>query len=305
MKHFFCFNHQTKADAYIMALITRGWMQTSHIDQACFILADADVRGRNRTLSEYGRRGVNIFLYPHAARPNIFWDFPDTPYSDFVTAHFVATEGHIEIMRAYGNPYDLNAVGWHLSPIAPFRPRLEIRKILFAPIHPNSNGFLCRLDREINAEAFRRLLKLVTDGVTLTVRHLHDLKKNGLWRAGGVEYLEGQPDLSYRQIDQADLVISHQTFGYMAVARGVPTLMMGEWHAPRWGGSEVELTTVMSWEKYQHLVIYPLDILAEQDPGVLATRAAHSDCEIADWRARMIGQPFDGDRFVDLVESYL
>ena len=302
---FFVYNHQGKADAFVQALTTRGWTQVRDPGRAQIILADSDVLHRGKTLREYAARGVKIFLYPHAARPNIFWDFPDTPYSPFVTAHFVSTEGHVKIMRAYGTSYDLQVIGWHLCPIRPFQPRKEVKRILFAPIHPNSNGFLCKLDQHLNVETFRRLLPLTSEGISIVVRHLHHLHQNGLWKAGGVEYIQGHPDQSYQEIDQADLVVSHQTMAYMAVARGVPTLMMGEWHAPRWGGKEEKLATVRSWDKYKDLLMYPLDILAEEDAWSLIERVAHCDKEIADWRCRLIGEPFDGNEFVDVLESYL
>lgn len=302
---FFVFNHQGKADAFVYALTTRGWTQTKDPGQACFLLSDCDVKNRYRTLEGYHQRGVKIFLYPHAARPNIFWDFPGTPFAPFIDAHFVVSGGHARIMRAYGLPYDLQAVGWHLCPMLPFRPRAEVKRIVFAPIHPNSNGFLCRLDRELNVSSFRRLLSFVNDQMTLTVRHIGSLQQNGIWKAGGIQYVDGARDLSYQEIDQADLVVSHQTYAYLAVARGVPTLMMGEWHAPRWGGSEKDLATVRSWEKYRDLLMYPLDILAEDDLPALVQRAIRSDCEIADWRDRLIGQPFQPDRFVKTLESYL
>lgn len=302
---FFCFNHQGKADAYIQALTARGWTLTRQPGRARFILSDVDVYGREKALAEYHKLRIPIFLYPHAARPNIFWDFPGAPYSGFATAHFVSAEGHIDIMRAYGNKLPLHAVGWHLSPIVPFRPRMQVKRILFAPIHPNSNGFLGRLDKELNLQTLKKLLPLMEGDVSVKVRYLHDLKQNGLWRAGGVEYMEGQADLSYRQVDEADLVVGHQTIAYISVARGVPTVMMGEWHTPRLGGTEEKLVTVRSWDKYKDLMMYPLDILAEDDTMALFNRAIESDCEIAEWRERLIGKPFAADHFVDVVESYL
>lgn len=303
--NFFVFNHQGKADAFVHALTTRGWNQVKDPGQARFILSDSDVLARAKTLEAYHRQGVKVFLYPHAGPPNLFWDLPNTPYTHSVDAHFVPTEGHIEIMRSYGNRYPLHAVGWHLCPIAPFKPRTEARRIVFAPIHPNSNKFLCRLDREMNAETFKKLLPLVNGNVCLLVRHVNELKQNGLWRAGGVDYIEGQKDQSYWEIDQADLVVGKQTYAYLAVARGVPALMMGEWHPIQWGGSEAAMSYAKSWDSYKHLMMYPLDILAAEDLQELIGRAIHSDCEIADWRERMIGQPFDPDRFVDLVEGLL
>ncbi len=305
MKRFFCFNHQGKADAYIQALTAHGWHQVKSPDQAHCLLSDSDVAGRFRTLQEYARRGLRIFLYPHAARPNIFWDFPNTQISPFVQAQFVVSQGHVDIMRAYGLRGVLKVVGWHLCPILPFRPRTRAKQILFAPIHPNSNGFLSRLDKDLNVQTFKRLLSLVTDDVRLTVRYLRELSQNGLWKTSCAEYIQAEPDQSCRQIDQADLVVSHQTFAHLAVARGVPTLMIGEWHPPRWGGTEATLAFVQHWDRYKNLLMYPLDVLAEENLHGLIHRAISSDAEIADWRARLIGRPFDADLFVNELESCL
>jgi hypothetical protein len=305
MRSFFCFNHQGKADMYVDALKKRSWREVRDPGQALFILSDIDFHARSKTLQSYRAQGIRVFLYSHAARPNIFWDFPDVDFCSSVDAYFLTSEGHIDILKAIGVPYPMHVVGWHLCPIKPFRPRDQVKRILFAPIHPNSNGFLSRMDRELNAQTFRKLLSILTGDVALTVRHIRDLKLNGLWRTGGVEYIEGQLDLSYSQIDAADLVVSHQTFASLAVARGVPTLMMGEWHAPRWGGTEEKLSFAKSWDTYKHLLMYPLDILAEEDIAALFLRATHSDGEIADWRSRMIGEPFDANCFVDRLEAYL
>jgi hypothetical protein len=227
-------------------------------------------------------------------------------YSNVITAQFVPTEGHAEIMRLYGNPYMLHAIGWHLCPVEPFKPRHQLKNILFAPIHPNSNGFLCKLDRELNAETYRRLLEFSrSNNIKLTVRYLHKLEQNGLGVESGVRDLRGDPDQSFSEIDLADLVVAHHTFAYMAIARGVPTVMMGEWHAPRMGSKEHEMITAISWEKYQHLLAYTYDILAEADTLALFKRAIACDEEIADWRQRMIGEPFDGEKFATIVERYL
>jgi len=132
------------------------------------------------------------------------------------------------------------------------------------------------------------------------------LDKNGLWEAPGVIYVEGQPDQSYAQIDAADVVVSHQTFAYIAVARGVPTVMMSEQYPPRIGCEEYNtFQYVMNWEKYRDLLAYPLDILAEDDTLALFQRAVRSDEEIVNWRCRLIGEPFDPLQFVKKVKKYL
>jgi hypothetical protein len=304
-KLFYVYNHQNKADSYIRALRRAGWEETRNQREARFILSDMDISSRGRTIKDLHYGGVPTFLYPHGGIPSIFWDFPGYEWSRFVSAHFVPASGHIQVMRALGYPLPIEPVGWHLSPVRVFRPRLDFRRILFAPIHPNNNGFLSRIDREINAEAFKKARELAgSENSSLTVRYLGDLKGNGLWRAGGVSYLQGSPDLSTGEIERSDLVIAHHTFAYMAVAMGVPTLMMGEDYAPRIGSSEDKLERARSWEKYEELFKYPLDIL-KGDPFDLAVRAAGSDREFCEWRERMIGGAFDPKLFVSRLESYL
>lgn len=308
MSLFFCYNHQGKADSYIHALNARGWQETKDPAQARFILTDymtsKDTSRRSQNLEIYRSKGIKVFIYSHAARPNVFWDFPEQEFPRSASVHFVAAPGHLEVMRAYGYPGPIEPVGWSLSKIRRFAPRPRLRNILFGPIHPNSNGFLCSLDKEINGEAFRQVLKLSESGVNIQVRYIGDLRENGLWKAGGVEYIKGRKDLSTEEIDRADLVVSHQTFAYLAVSRGVPTLMMGERHPPRWGGSDKELRFAKSWDKYRDLLSYPLDIL-EDDPKSLADIATSSDRYIIQWRERMIGRQFEPGLFVQKVKEYL
>lgn len=302
---FYCYDHQGKAREYKRALLAHGWQETKEQTKARIVLSDMDISSRGRTLEELARMGKKVFLYPHGGIPNIFWDFPGYVPSRFVCAQFVPAPGHYEIMKAYGYPQPIEVIGWHLSPVRRYRPEREIRRILFAPIHPNNNGFLSRIDRDINSESFRRALDLANgEGASLTVRYLGDLRINGLWRAGAVSYIQGSPDLSIGEIERADLVIAHHTFAYMAVAMGVPTLMMGEDIAPRIGDREEKLLRAQSWEKYKDLMRYPLDIL-EGDPFDMAVRAAGSDSDIIQWRERMIGKPFDAALFVERLGSYL
>lgn len=302
--HFFSFNHQHKADEYNRALEARGWTRVSDPGEARFILSDMDLYRRAKTLEDYRKKGIKVFLYPHGGIPSIFWDFAGNTPSPFVSAHFVPAPGHERVMRSYGYPAPIEVVGWSLCPIKSFRPR-PIRRVLFAPIHPNNNKFLCSIDKEINRESFRAALKIAGEAeASLLVRYLGSLRDNGLWKAGGADYLQGFPDGSFEEIDQADLVIAHHTMAYMSVARGVPTLMMGEGIAPRLGPKEEKLLRPLSWERYKDLMIYPLDVL-EGDPLELAERASSSDRDICEWRERMIGSPFDPGRFIDRLESYL
>jgi hypothetical protein len=172
---------------------------------------------------------------PHAARPNVFNDFDGYPIYSHITAGFVASCGHVEVIRRIGINYPLEVIGWYLCPMKPFQPRENYRKVLFAPIHPNNNGTLSSIDRKVNIDTFKILLALVEAGeIELTVRYLRKMDTGGIWEA-----------------------------------------------------------------------MYPYDILTEKEPLSLFRRAITSDAEIADWRTRMIGKPFEPRAFVGILEKHL
>lgn len=304
---FYCFNHQNKARAYEDALVGLGYRRTIFPARALFVLADTDVSLRRVALERSQQSGSYVFIYPHAAVPQLTYDGLYDPWH-FTKANFTIARGHVEVMRTYGYPerIPLHPVGWSLCPQLVFKPNPQPRRVLFAPIHPNANGYLCDLDLSINRATFERLLVLVRQGaINLTVRHLHVLEESGLWVEPGVRYIRGTPNQNYEEIDAADLVVSRHTFAYIAIARGKPVLMMAEWETPRSGNSNESLRFVASWPKYRDLMMYPLDILAEDDTWALIVRAAASDAEIRDWRDRFIGPAFDPKLFVRTVEVYL
>lgn len=302
---YYLYNHQNKGLAFVKALESAGWQWTARANEAQAVFTDVDIKARAKALLNFHRRGVKIFVYPHAARPNLFNDFPGYEPFEYVTCQFVVSEGHIEIMRAYGHPHKLEAVGWSLCPIKPFQARANYRRVLFAPIHPNSDGGMADIQMKMNIDTYKKLLPLVdADEIDLTVRHLNSISKNGLWEHPGVKFVSGNLDLSYTEIDQADLVVSHQTFAFLAVARGVPTVMMGEYNSPVICERKVN-TYPKSWDKYKGLLMYPLDILVESDTRALFARAVFTDVEIVDWRARLIGNPFDPIKFMQIVKRYI
>jgi len=300
--------HQTKGAAFANALESAGWERTRRISEAMIILSDTDIPTRAKTLDIYHRKGKKIFLYPHTARASLFHDFEGFTQSfPHTTSEFVVAPGHAEILRAIGIKHPLDAVGWSMCPMREFQPRVQYRKVLFAPIHPNADNSLCDVDKKINRDVLSLLITLVRSGdIDLTVRYVRDLDKNGLWTEPGVTYFKGELDLSYEQIDAADIVIAHQTFAYLSIARGVPTIMMGEDISPRVGSPiRGDFRFALTWDKYKHLLIYPYDILAESDTLALFRRAIASDAEITDWHRRLIGEPFDGKKFAAIVEGRL
>jgi hypothetical protein len=301
----YCFNHQGKGQPYLSALFNAGFTNARPYE-AQVILIDIDNPGRVNPLRHSLKVGKSrLFIYPHSARPAIAWDGLFKP-SRYTTAQFVCAPGHVDVLRSYGYEKPLHVTGWAYTPIKAFKPVESPRRVLFAPIHPTKRGFLSELDKKINAATFERLYRLAQSGeIDLSVRFIRGLANNGLTRRDGVEYIEGNTDLNFDDAKSNDLVVSHQTYAYSCVALGIPVLMMSEETPPRNGGSEETFTFVQSWDKYKDLIMYPLDILAEDDTLGLIRRACASDAEIADWRSRIIGEPFDPVKFVQTVRGYL
>jgi Zn ribbon nucleic-acid-binding protein len=302
---FLCFAHQNKETLMQQALLPK-YHQISliggNMEDVKFVLTDSDVMGRANRLQKLADKGIaRFFVYPHAARPNLFNDYYEP--SPHTTAMLVSARGHIEILRSFGYPKSIEVIGWHLCPIQTFHPRPDPRKILFAPIHPKNAD----IDRDVNQRAFALLCHLAhRDLIHLTVRHIGPLSGSGLVHTEhpNIEYVQGQANGSYEQIDKADVVVAHQTYAYMAVARGVPTVMMAE-DMPTHFLNGAGYYCVRSWDKYGYLLQFPLDILKEDDTMGLLRRAAACDEEIAEWRERMIGEQFVAEQFVKTIERYL
>lgn len=306
MKTYFAWNHQGKADMFVGALFDAGYRKTE-MRNAQVLLMDIDTPGRVGLVSDQIKNGHSkLFCYPHAARPFIGWDGLFTS-SQYTSASFVFAEGHIEVIRAYGYKKPLHAVGWAYSEIRPFQPAPEPRRVLFAPIHPNRNGWLSALDKDINARTYQVLLDMLNDKkIELTVRHIHSLEMNGMWNDKRVQLMPGETNTNQNAgIEEADVVVSHQTYAWKCAALGKPTVMMAECEAPRNGGDEATFKRVKSWESYKHLLMYPLDILNTPDPYGLLVQACTSDELVRDWKKRMIGTTmFCAEKFTNLVKLY-
>ena len=299
-------DHQNKSRAYREALASAGYffMDRLLVNGLRFILADAD--WRESMMRDAAELNTPVFLYPHAARPMVQYDGCIEPHP--VTAMFTHAEGGKRIMQKIGYPYPVEVTGWSYSEIRPFQPVDEIGRILYAPIHPNANGWLSDVDKDLNRRTYERLFAFCEDwGVELSVRYIGSWAENGLdgvLMADFVETHKGKKNNSSYDMETADVVVSHQTFAWIAVALGVPTVMMGEDVPPRSGNREDGFCYVRHWDDYKDDLMFPLDILAE-DPADVIGKACAGCSAVEDWKSRLIGEPFDGPKFVQTLESYL
>lgn len=312
-KVFYMTNHQNKSHKLAQALIDAGWTRSGtaiHPSVKC-ALFDHDVGpggiGFRSPLVELEKHGMPVMMFPHAARPNLQWDgmYPVWPHARVM---FTSTEEHGEVMRRYGYPIPTEAIGWIFCDQKPFKKVEKERNInvLFAPIHPNNNGFLHPIDKAINASVYSTLI--MTPGIKVKVRHVKRADLNGLWHVSGVSWKLGKTEIedALADIDAADVVFGHQTLAYMAVARGKPLVMFGDQMVPKSGNDMKNMRFAKNYEKYRDLMKYPAEAEnARCGPEMmkLIQRVISKDVGKS-WKERMIGSVFDPKHFVELVEKY-
>ena len=306
MKLYVLEDHQHKSDAYAAALADAGYFEARHLNcqGISFLLADAD--WREDMMRTAKSMDIPVFLYPHAARPMVQYDGPVEPKP--VRAMFTHAPGGAELMKRIGYPNPVEVTGWAYSKVRPFRPVQEIRRVCFAPIHPNGNGYLHQVDKDLNRRTYTALTEWAAgSGAEISIRYIGTLEQcglDGLPEADFVEWHKGKKNNSTLDMETVDLVVAHQTFAWIAVALGIPTVMMGEDVPPRTGNTDAGFRYVDHWDDYKDYLMYPLDILAG-DPAEVIGKAAAGCSAVEDWKQRFIGEPFDGPRFVKTLEAYL
>ncbi|OGO35673.1 MAG: hypothetical protein A2W35_05375 [Chloroflexi bacterium RBG_16_57_11] len=315
---YYLHRHQGKEAAYIHALGKVGYRLVQTVSARLrFALGDLDGSrfGNGEViyrewLPRMYKIGIPVFMYPHAARPMVQWDGLLVPWPH-TRCTFVIAPGHAEVMKRFGYQIRTEVIGWSMCGLRDFQPVQEMKNVLFGPIHPAPNGWLADCDIDINRRAFARLMQYCREsGASLTVRHIQPLERSGLTKQPGVKYIRARPNGSTAEIDAADLVIGHQTFAYLAIARGKPTLMMGEDTPPHSGQAASNLRFVEHWDEYADYLMYPLDILKGNTSDVVEQAcqgSADQDGRTAamEWRDKFIGEAFDPTKFVTKLESYL
>lgn len=302
---FFVHDHNLKARLFREALKRAGLEEKKTAKEAEVILTDSDAGNRSRRLVNENRDAL-IFMYPHSARPHYWKDGLFETCDDSLTAVFTITEAHAEIMRLAGYALPIHPVGWTFCDQREFVPCPEPKHVLFMPIHPSAAGFLSGHHKELNARVFSRLLRLLNNNKIqkLTVRYLTGLPQNGIYFVPSVDYVKGKPDQSTTEIDAADVVVATHTAAAIAVARGKPTAMIAEGDVPMAGNSTEAMRSVAHWERYSHLVKYPLDIL-DGDPLEVLKEAGWGSEAVDEWRRRLIGEPFSEEVFIEKIRHYL
>lgn len=254
-----------------------------------------DVYVTDHDLQTYGDRDP-VVLYAHGGAPILSWDGHYAPRTG-VRLHLTHGVGQAQILAAYGYPVPTVPVGWLYSDVA--APRYgEVRRVLFAPMHPLGTGYLPDDQREANQRTFAKL-SLHAD-FELTVRTWGRPTQAGVPEHPGVTYVDYGGTLDTASIDAADLVVAEGTLAHLALARGVPTIFIGSDLPPDVGHTAPLIPT--RWPAYADLMRYPVDI--DDGPlSALVDAVTTPSASVEDYRRRFVGGPFDPQAAVRLVEA--
>jgi hypothetical protein len=301
--------HRGLSRPFAQALFRAGH-GAAQVDDADLLLIDIDppaladryqlpVFTHRLVIDHYKSIGAKVVMYPHGVHPAVEYDGLFEPYA-CVDARLVHAVGYAEFLRRVECRGEVHVVGWSLCDLMRFQARRDVRRVLFAPIHPGGSGDTgVEAYREANAAIYERLLATEWQ---LTVRTVGTPELNGLWRAEGVEFVPGGMDMGLDQIHAVDAVVAGAgTFPALAIARGVPTVIYAHGDPAMYGLPDEQPTPLLRPDRYADYVRYPFT----PDDGPLdevVHAAAQSEEPIATWKRRFIGEPFDEAAAVAIVE---
>lgn len=298
-------DHGRKSLAFAGALQHAGHELVRPLtEDADVLLVDADppVLWHKRVIDFHSEAGAKVVLYPHAGGiPTLSYDGVWDP-DPRVFANFVTGIGHAEIMRRIDYPSQTHVVGWTFTEdLKPFRACTDVKRVLFAPTHPNGDGSMTLHQRSQNSEVFARLLETPFE---ITVRHRGTLEDNGLWKVPGVTFVDGRTSPLTAQLATSDVVVGAEgTFPTIAIAQGVPLVMYSEFVVAL-GLRDHEIIFPNRVDLYEDYARYPFSCDTGDIESVIR-EAALSDEPIAAYKRRFIGEPFHPLRFVELFERVI
>ena len=297
-------DHLGQAQPLLRALAAAGHEVSPDGPTDLFLIdLDPDKFGFRDMIDFYRECGAVVLQYPHGAPlSTLAYDNIYSPYEG-VDGQLTHGQGEVDYFHLLEVERPARIMGWQICRQFEFRATEHPRRVVFAPTHVNGDGSLDEERRATNGAMFRQLLEGDWD---LVVRYIGDLDRAGLWKDGRVfRYVAGRFDMTTVEIDAADCVVAAAgTYPCMAIARGVPTIMYGQFSAAMYGLAGEEAQALRSLEKYRDLVRYPYD--AEDGPlDAMIYEACQSEEPIRPWRETWLGAPFDGPAFVAMVEEWI
>lgn len=300
MKKYFIYRNYDSAAAYENALGSAGYGEAESLEEADFLLFDYE-RKTERAKMQAFLKSKPGFIYPHTPYSSYFlWDGIYSPLA--VQCNFVVTEAQKRAMNAIDYKSRIEVVGWSRCEIKEFSPARGMN-LLFVPYRPlASTG---RVPMKEDLEASENAVQFI-----LTHREVFDSVRVRYFRnmqASGLDGMMGMDDIIFetgkfgtadavRSIDQADVVIAANTMGYLAIARGKPTLLYGNNQTPHNSHGYVQ-----NYPLYRDDLRFPLDLTMDN----LQLVCEKETDEIRRWKQNNIGRQFDGEKFISVIREYV
>lgn len=309
MKTFYVMRNKDSADRYVTALLSAGYVETSKIGNADFLLIDHEHKGERFETIKTLVEKMPVFIYPHVPYAYWIWDGIYEPLK--VSCNFVESEGAAMGMKSYRYPARVEVVGFTGCEVQSFKPT-NGTNLLFAPAHLLSSG-----GYGYPTDGFYKKTQQIAEFLayninrfsSVIVRYSGDLRQCGLgcFEGSGAVLQNIEPyktpnirQIALAEIDKADIVISCNTFGYLSIARGKPTLLYGYKDLPP--GSLCGV--VKSYEKYKVHYDFPLYIEDMTVADILDMRLFEC-ARISEWKRINIGTDFDADKFLEVVREFV
>ena len=287
---FYISHHQHKGKPIEMALRKEGWRAgVNNVDVALFdhaINREKPENGR-ALIKKYYDDGAAVLTYPHGATGAWWMDNDEYKTDNRLSGNLVIGEGHKHIEEIVQPNLNHYVIGWNFCPIEEFKKPKEIINILFAPIHASERTNNFREEAlDTNSRVFYKLLKLPIK-YKIIIRYLNPLNTIGLKNVSRVILRHGNPDGSYSEIDNADIVIAEGTYMYLSVARGKPTIGINQHIPPRPNGYGSKSFKLNHWNDYEKYLAYPIDFDDSDDLLELINLASNE--EQSKWKSLFIG----------------
>ncbi len=297
-------DHLGQSQPLVQALVEAGHEFTPDGPLDLFLMdLDPDKWGYRELIDFYGECGAVCLQYPHGAPlSTIVYDNLYPPHAG-VHGQLTHGQGEIDFLNIIGVDRPARIMGWQICRQFEFRPTEKPRRVVFAPTHVNGDGSIQRERAELNADVYRQLLE---GDWELVIRYLGELDTLGLWQDDRVfRYVAGKFDMTTVEMDAADCVVAAAgTYPSMAIARGVPAIMYGQFGAAVYGLEGEEPAPLRNLEKYRDLVRYPYDI-EDGDLTAMIYEVCSSEEPIRAWRETWLGSPFDPSAFAAMVEEWV
>jgi hypothetical protein len=200
-------------------------------------------------------------------------------------------------MRIIAPDARVEAVGWAWSEMREFQKPAQVKKILFAPIHP-AGGKLRREAMSENMDVSAELAKL-SHVYDVSIRYVGSRFRQGIEKAvnkSRIKMIAGTTDNSTADIDSADLVIAEGSMMYLSVARGKPTIGINQ-HVPARPNGSGKIPK--NWDRYGGDIAYPLNY-GDAPLDKLIEKAM---TEQTQWRRDFVGDAFCPHKFAEIVEQ--